>query len=321
MKDKISISLVILTCNRKESIIASLEDLLLQKRQPDEIIVVDNHSSDDTDTYIREHFESVKLLRMEQNIGCAGRNHGIKVARGEIVVTLDDDIFFEDSESLCKLEKLFQKDPRIVVVNFKVLDFETREMLAFNWFHPYKMEEYWDRSFPTDYISEGAVAFRKQIFHEVGYYPEAFFISHEGPDLAYRILDSGYELNYSPQIGVLHRCDKNQRTSWRNTYYDTRNQIWLAVRNLPFRYAMVHIIYRTMTTFLFAVRRRQLGWYAKAIWDGFAGIGKQLQFRHPIRIATMRRIRRIQAHKPGFLYKIPSFLRRTRAINQKFRIN
>lgn len=321
MENSLSISLVILTCNRKESVIAALKHLLRQKRQPDEIIVVDNHSSDGTDSYIGEHFKSVKLLRMDRNLGCAGRNHGIKAARGDVVVTLDDDIFFEHADSLARLENLFQKDRRLIALNFKVLDFETKEMLAFNWFHPYKMEEYCDRSFITDYISEGAVAFRRAIFEEVGYYPEVFFISHEGPDLAYRILDSGYDLNYSSEISVLHRCATNQRASWRNTYYDTRNQIWLAVRNLPFADAVLHIAYRVLTTFMFAVRRRQLGWYVKAIWDGFTGIRSQLAFRHPVQKATLRRIKKIQAHKPGFLYKVPSFWRRTKAINQKFSIS
>ena len=312
------ITLVNLTCNRKDSIEALLQSIKKQYLQPDEIIVVDNNSKDGTFSYISKRFPGVIILQLEKNMGAAGRNEGIKRATGNIIVTLDDDVFFAESNGIERINQIFRQEEEIAVLNFKILDDETRKILPFNWFHPYKIEDHSDRNFITDYISEGAVAFRKEIFDKVGYYPEEFFISHEGPDLAYRILDAGYDIYYSSYISVVHKCSTVHRVKWRNTYYDTRNQIWLAVRNLPFFRAIFHIAYRLITTLLFSLKRKQLKWYIKAVIDGFMGIKKELQYRKPISRDTVRQLKKIRKNKPGVVYNILSFMKRAKSINEKF---
>jgi GT2 family glycosyltransferase len=312
------ISLVILTCNRKSSISLLLESIEQQNRIPDEVIVVDNDSEDGTSDYVKTHFEKVVLVRLPQNMGASGRNEGIKRATGDVIITLDDDVFFSGPSGVEDIEKIFGERKEISVLNFQILDGQTGEIIPFNWFHPYKMEDYADKELLTDYISEGAVCFRKEVFDTVGYYPEEFFISHEGPDLAYRLLDNGYGIHYSPEVKVLHKCSTEHRVTWRNTYYDTRNQIWLAVRNLPFTKAALHITYRLLTTFLFALRRKQLNWYFKAVFDGFTGIKSELRYRKPISKETIRKIREIKKNNPRIFYKISSFIKRTKSINSKF---
>ena len=312
------ISLVILTCNRKNTLSDLLNEIRHQTYQPSEVIIVDNNSNDGTYSMVGSKYPDIKIIKLSQNIGCAARNIGIRSALGDIIVTLDDDVFFKDHTAIAKVNKIFLRNSKINVLNFKILDYYTHQLLSFNWFHPYNMENYCDSEFVTDYISEGAVAFRRTVFDAAGYYPEDFFLSHEGPDLAYRILDSGFDIHYSPEIEVLHKCSSIQRDPWRNTYYDTRNQIWLAVRNLPFFSATFHICYRLFTTFLFGLRRRHLRWYFKAVFDGFNGIPHQKKFRRPISRSTQLRLKEIRRNKPGLLYQASSFTKRTRSINEKF---
>lgn len=311
------ISLVILTCNRRDGVGSLLKSIELQSVCPDEIIVVDNDSTDGTADFISSHFSNVLVVSLPKNLGASGRNEGIRKATGEVIVTLDDDVFFADEDSIKKIKEIFTKDNELSVLNFQILDGD-KNIIPFNWFHPYKMEDYAHKSFITDYISEGAVCFRKNVFDTVGYYPEEFFISHEGPDLAYRLLDAGYNIYYSPDVKVIHKCSTEHRVSWRNTYYDTRNQIWLAVRNLPVISAMFYIIYRLITTFLFSLRRRQLNWYFKAVLDGFKGIRRELYYRKPISKNTIKKIKYIRKNNPGVIYKISSFIKKTNSINKKF---
>ena len=110
-----------------------------------------------------------------------------------------------------------------------------------NWVHHCKEEEYYDREFLTYEITEGAVAFRKKALNCSGYYPENFFLSHEGPDLAFRIFENGYRVIYWGDIRVEHLFSEEGRKPWRNYYYDTRNQFWLAARHFPFDYAVVYL--------------------------------------------------------------------------------
>ena len=84
----------------------------------------------------------------------------------------------------------------VAAVNFRVVDKETGEQI--NWCHHRKLEEFADRRFDTYEISEGAVAFRREVVIDAGLYPEIYFISHEGPDLALRIMDLGFRVIYNP---------------------------------------------------------------------------------------------------------------------------
>ena len=203
------------------------------------------------------------------------------------------------------------------VINFKILYHGTKELIPFNWFHPRPFETHSQTAFETDYISEGAAAFRKKIFATVGYYPEDFFISHEGYDLAYRLLDRKFKIIYSPDIEVYHKISRVQRESWRNSYYDTRNYIWLIIKYYPPLSACRHLLYRLCTTFLFALRRGQPHWYLLALRDAIRGLPIQLRKRQVLGTRTTAKLKEIRRYAPGLGYKIGSFIGRTAALNKR----
>jgi glycosyltransferase involved in cell wall biosynthesis len=90
-------SVVVPTFNRKEVLERTINGLLNQSltKTEYEIIVVDDCSVDETSVYmdkIAESESSIIYIRHEQNEGrVVTRNDGIKAARGEIVIFLDDD--------------------------------------------------------------------------------------------------------------------------------------------------------------------------------------------------------------------------------------
>jgi len=217
-------------------------------------------------------------------------------------------VMFTASDSLTRITDLIAERPDVDAVNFKIVFPDDRSIIPFNWFHPRDHRLYGDREFETDYISEGAVAFRKGVFEQVGYYPREFFLSHEGPDLAYRMIDGGHKIIYNPDIEVMHRVSRLQRPSWRNSYYDTRNQVWIGIRNLPWAMLVPHMVYRLFTTFCFSAARGHLRWYFKAIYDAVSGIPRELGCRKPVSRETVRRLREIRKHRLGPLSKAREFL-------------
>lgn len=247
------ISIVILTYNRQEVLQENLTKISRQTYKDKEVIVVDNGDSENTRSVLRQYNKDVVYLPMQSNIACAGRNAGIKYAKGDIIVTLDDDVIFTNDSDLASIDKFFRERRDIDVLNFKIVFEDDHKIIPFNWYHPRGYRKYGDTEFETDYIGEGAVAFRKSVFGKAGYYPEEFFLAHEGPDLAYRIIDAGFTIWYSPEIAVSHKVDRRHRPGWRNSYYDTRNQIWLGVRNYPLPALIRHLSYRLVTTFLLSV--------------------------------------------------------------------
>ena len=72
------VSVIIPTFNRFSLISRAIDSVLNQTIKPFEIIVVDDGSSDNTSTFIKNNYKSVKLIK-QKNLGVSkARNVGIK---------------------------------------------------------------------------------------------------------------------------------------------------------------------------------------------------------------------------------------------------
>lgn len=87
------VSIVIPTFNRGTYLRRALMSVLRQTYEDFEVIVVDDHSSDDTPQRVREIEDSrVKFLRHTSNRGAsAARNTGVRAATGHFIAFLDSD--------------------------------------------------------------------------------------------------------------------------------------------------------------------------------------------------------------------------------------
>jgi glycosyltransferase involved in cell wall biosynthesis len=87
-----SVSVVIPTYNRCDTVSRAIESVLAQTRPADEIIVVDDGSTDESASLLKGRFGSEISYVHQENAGCpAARNRGIAMARGEWVALLDSD--------------------------------------------------------------------------------------------------------------------------------------------------------------------------------------------------------------------------------------
>jgi glycosyltransferase involved in cell wall biosynthesis len=86
------LSLVIATHNRGPRIARTLDSVRAQTRRPEEVVVVDDCSTDGTGDWVREHYPEVRVLRPAKNLRTSGaRNFGAKAAAGEVLAFLDHD--------------------------------------------------------------------------------------------------------------------------------------------------------------------------------------------------------------------------------------
>lgn len=85
------ISVVIPAYNRAELLPATLQSVLAQSLPPDEIIVVDDGSLDDTPAVLRSYAPRVQNLRIANSGDLAARNAGVRAASGELVAFCDSD--------------------------------------------------------------------------------------------------------------------------------------------------------------------------------------------------------------------------------------
>jgi len=91
VEDRFSISVIIPTYNRAETLPRALYSVLKQDHPIHEIIVVDDGSHDDTAQIIAKNFPSVCLIRQKNQGVSAARNRGIQAATGTWIALLDSD--------------------------------------------------------------------------------------------------------------------------------------------------------------------------------------------------------------------------------------
>ncbi|WP_158414167.1 glycosyltransferase family 2 protein [Geobacter pickeringii] len=290
-------SIVILYFNRSDNLNNLLKHLGRISAHDVEIIVVDNNSEVDLQVRITSDYGNVKYLRLDNNAGAVGRNRGIAMASGEIVICLDDDILGISDEDLTVLEREFCRN-NLAGVCFKVIDPYSNEIM--NWCHHYDKMKYSDISFNTNEISEGAVAIRKSVLNEVGLYPESFFISHEGPDLACRVINKGYSIIYSPNIVVKHFHSDIGRATWRRYYYDTRNVVWLSVRNYPFWYGLKKIFLGVLPMLIYSIRDGYVKYWVKGVVDAILGLGSAIRERNVLTSSALKAIKDIEKNRINF---------------------
>ena len=165
------ISLIATVLNEGESINGLLQSIQRQTRQPDEIVIVDGGSRDDTVAIIRS-YEDRLPLRLLIEPGCnisQGRNRAIKAARGDIIAVTDAGVRLND-DWLERITEPLRRDPALNVVGgFFAADARTRFEIALGATTLPLAREIAAESFLP---SSRSIAFRKASALQVGLYPE-----------------------------------------------------------------------------------------------------------------------------------------------------
>lgn len=210
-------SVIVLTWNGLNFIKACLDSVLAQTYPEFEVIVVDNASTDGSDKLVAEKFPQVRLICNERNLGFSGGcNVGLKAARGDILVLLNQDTQVRPDWLHALNESL--GDSHIGVVGCKIFypDGETLQH-AGGWIewplglaHHYGQDEKnapaWDIPRAVEYVTGAAIAFRREVMERIGLLDEGFWPGYfEDADFCLRARAAGYEIWYNPNAVLQHK--------------------------------------------------------------------------------------------------------------------
>lgn len=119
-------AVVIATRDQREFAGEAVESCLAQRRPPDEILVVDDGSTDGTPEYLAKHYPEITVLRQACLGQSIARNTGISRARSEWVCFLDhDDLWHRDK--LAEVERYLAANPDCEALNHPVWFFTTSD--------------------------------------------------------------------------------------------------------------------------------------------------------------------------------------------------
>ena len=127
--DKIRVSVIIPAYNREETINSCINSIITQTHLPEEIIIIDDGSSDNTINEIKKiNSPLIKVISTEKNNGAQhARNIGIRNAKSEWIAFLDSDDTWVNNK-LEKQVKLIEENSRnpFVILNSNCYRFYER---------------------------------------------------------------------------------------------------------------------------------------------------------------------------------------------------
>ena len=230
----LSLSCVILTMGDRPTEVNRAIDSVLAQRGPQvELVVVGNG------TEVTGLPPGAETVSLPENVGvAAGRNAGVEACHGDVVLFLDDDGWYPDTGLAAHIAAAFAADPALAVLSMQVVDPDGGP--GARWHVPRLRAGDPERSSVVTTFLGGAAAIRRSAYTEAGGLPDMFFYAHEETDLAWRLLDRGYRLEYDATARMYHHTLPNARyDTFRHR--DGRNRVLLARRNLPWPLAAIYL--------------------------------------------------------------------------------
>ncbi len=195
------VSVVVPTWNRRETMLTCLDGLAGQRTLPDEVVVVDNASSDGTGEVIGAEIDAgrwampVRVVRREVNIGpAAARNDGLAVAVGDVVAFTDSDCV-PDPDWLSAGTKALA-EPGVSVVQGRTVPDPVADELP--WSHTQRIEAL-SGIFETCNLFVGAEQLRA-----AGGFPEDVGYFGEDTIAGWRVLRHGGRAAFAADAVVYH---------------------------------------------------------------------------------------------------------------------
>lgn len=211
------VSVVVLTYNGLKFTKACLDSLERFTHYPDwELIVVDNASTDGTpdflNQYARNHSD-VRVLLNSENLGFSGGNNvGLRAARGDCLVILNNDTYVTEGWLLGMVRAL-QNDPRLGLVGpvtnnigneAKIdIDYTTMEEMA-HVAHAHTSAHRREK-LRVDKVGFFCVGFQRALLEEVGFLDEDFGLGFfEDDDYCLRARKAGYHIAILEDVFIHH---------------------------------------------------------------------------------------------------------------------
>lgn len=224
------ISVIIINYNRKDEVLKLIDLLNRQTYRSFEIIIIDNCSADNSADEIQKKHPQVKLIKLSKNMGFVALNLGMKKAKGDIFLMLDNDV--EVELDFCqRVVEYFKNNPDVDAVAFKVVNVNSENRRT----APYRKPKSASGS-ETTIINGGAGAIKREVFDRIGGLNEAYFIYANEFEYGARALDAGFKLRYFPDIAVDHmEAFSGIRRSGKSSFFVGRNWIYFLYEFIPFK--------------------------------------------------------------------------------------
>lgn len=222
------LSVVIVNYRTPELTISCVRSLLRHAiAAPEDIIVVENASGDDSTNIIAAAVNCTVIRSMENHGYGAGINLGVRRARHDLVLCLNPDTYFTDDDVL-GVKRIFEQEPSLGLLgldlrypggerqfsarrDYSLLDIVLRRtrLGRFSFgrrvVDRHLMKDAWSEGiFSADWVIGTGFVVRRAAFDAIGGMDTDFFIYMEDVDLCVRLRKAGWRVAAVPGIHLVH---------------------------------------------------------------------------------------------------------------------
>jgi len=222
-------SIIIVSWNARKYLDECLASIIRHTDQADiEIIVVDNASTDGSQELVQNSYPSVKLIRLDSNLGFAKANNiGIRQSRGKYLFLINSDVKVHNN-FIVPMRGIMEKNPDIGLLGPRIIGSDGKlQQSCFGFPTPWNflcralaldtsfpqtklfcgyMMLYWEHdSFRSVDVINGCFWMaRRQALREVGLLDEDYFFFAEDIDWCRRFHEKRWKVVFCPDIEILH---------------------------------------------------------------------------------------------------------------------
>lgn len=249
---KPSTAVIILNWNGVDQLRSFLPSVV-EHTQDAEIIIADNHSTDDSIAWLHKTYPELRIIQLPENYGYAGGyNEALKQVENDYLLLLNSDVEVT-ANWLQPLVQLLDSDSTIAACQPKILSQRDKHFFEYagaagGYIDQYGIPFCKGRVFATvekdqDQYNESAEIFwasgaclmiRNEVFKKAGGFDADYFAHMEEIDLCWTIHRMGYKIIYQPASSVYHvGAATLKQDSPFKIYLNFRNSLWMLYKHLP----------------------------------------------------------------------------------------
>jgi GT2 family glycosyltransferase len=229
-----------------------------------EVLVIDNGSTDNTKQVVAEYTSlkdpAVRYILESKPGKSRALNAGIRDAKGEILVVIDDDCI-PGPGWVRSILKEFESDPDLSILGGRVELYDEKDLPQTLLLQNDRIVVRTARQVFEPTVIGGNMAFRKAVLAAIHGYdpllgPGSIGKATEDIDIVYRALRKGFKIAYSPEVIIFHNHGRRTKVEEDNTSFSyafgrgalyAKHTLLLDFRILPIAFRELYGLTKTLT--------------------------------------------------------------------------
>ncbi len=325
----IEVSVAILNYNGLHFLKQFLPGLIRILPASSEVVIIDNASTDDSISWLKNEHSKVKLIPLDKNYGFAGGyNKGLEKLNTPYYLLLNSDVEV-DVDFISPLLDKIKSQTNIAAVQPKILSQDQKDSFEYAgaaggmidymgypfcrgriFDHCEKDFGQYDDAIEVFWASGAAFLVKADLFKKFGGFDAAYFAHMEEIDLCWRFKNAGYAIMVEPSSVVYHVGGGTlDYQNPRKTYLNFRNALHTIIKNQTSSKLLWILPTRLILDGLAGLRFLSRGAFSnlwsiiKAHWSTFFSIGSLIKSRKKIKAIRIENQISTEANEAGVFKK------------------